>query len=189
MFLQFGNQLGNDLIMMCLESLQFGEPRYKKPFNRRGGDGDFSQLVFKGNLGHVDDRRLTVHGVFLIGQQLRQGPEGVLLVHVHEQQGGDLTHPLTVAHLLDTAGQETRRRVRATATCPRPVFVVGFQLKTVPEHLLCCRLSTQTGRGTETAACRDDSGSTTPKTSACSSQTTRLNLVPQMFRLLHVVLF
>lgn len=44
--------------------------------------------------------QLTVHGVPIVGQQLRQRPEGVFLVHVHQQQGGDLTHALAVAHLL-----------------------------------------------------------------------------------------
>lgn len=43
---------------------------------------------------------LTVHGVLAVGEELRQSPEGVLLVQVHEQDGRDLTHPLAVAHLL-----------------------------------------------------------------------------------------
>lgn len=42
----------------------------------------------------------TMHGVLLPGQQLDQGPEGVLLVHVDEQQGGDLTHTLAVSDFL-----------------------------------------------------------------------------------------
>lgn len=50
-----------------------------------------------------------MHGVFLIGQQLCQGPEGVFLIHVHEQQGSDLTHALTVAHLLRATGQDERQ--------------------------------------------------------------------------------
>ena len=48
---------------------------------------------------------LTVHGVLVIGQQLRQGPEGILLVQEHEQQSSHLTHALTVAHFL---GSEVR---------------------------------------------------------------------------------
>lgn len=50
-------------------------------------------------------RRLTVHGVSLIGQQLRQGPEGVFLIHEHQQQGGDLTHPLAVTHFLQATAE------------------------------------------------------------------------------------
>lgn len=43
-----------------------------------------------------------MHGVVVVCEELGQGPEGVLLVQVHEQDGGDLTHPLAVAHLLGT---------------------------------------------------------------------------------------
>lgn len=46
--------------------------------------------------------------MFLIGQELRQGPKGVLFVHEHEQQGGDLTHPLAVTHLLQASGQKDK---------------------------------------------------------------------------------
>lgn len=46
--------------------------------------------------------RVTVHGVLLSGQEFDQSPEGVLFVHVDEQQSGDLTHALAVAHLLQT---------------------------------------------------------------------------------------
>lgn len=49
----------------------------------------------------------TVHGVSVAGQQPDQRPEGVLFVHVDEQQRRDLTHALTVAHLL----RHTRVRV------------------------------------------------------------------------------
>lgn len=42
----------------------------------------------------------TVHGVLAVGEELRQRPEGVLLIQVHEQDGGNLTHPLAIAHLL-----------------------------------------------------------------------------------------
>lgn len=44
--------------------------------------------------------RCTVHGVLAVGKELRQRPEGIFLVQVHEQDGGDLTHPLAIAHLL-----------------------------------------------------------------------------------------
>ncbi len=66
--------------------------------------------------------RLTVHAVFLIGQQLWHGPKGVFLIHVHQQQGGDLTHPLAVAHLL----QATEPNITAL---PRPA-----QLCHIPAH-------------------------------------------------------
>lgn len=45
-----------------------------------------------------------MHRMFLIGEKLRQGPECILLIHVHQQNGCNLTHALAVAHLL----QETR---------------------------------------------------------------------------------
>lgn len=53
--------------------------------------------------------RLTMHGMFLIGQQLWQGPEGVFFVHEHEEQGGDLTHPLAVAHLLQATDRQKNK--------------------------------------------------------------------------------
>lgn len=52
---------------------------------------------------HLEQRRrvrCTVHGVLAVGEELRQRPEGIFLVQVHEQDGGDLTHPLAIAHLL-----------------------------------------------------------------------------------------
>lgn len=51
-----------------------------------------------------------MHGVPLIGQQLRQRPEGVLLVHEHKQQGGDLTHPLAVTHLLQATAKHEEKQ-------------------------------------------------------------------------------
>lgn len=54
--------------------------------------------------------RLTVHSVPFVGQQLRQGPEGVFLIHVHQQQGSDLTHALAVAHLLQ-ATENTQTKI------------------------------------------------------------------------------
>ena len=48
----------------------------------------------------------TVHGVLGPREQFNQGPEGVLLVHVDQQQSRDLTHTLTVAHFL--LAQEVR---------------------------------------------------------------------------------
>ena len=48
----------------------------------------------------------TVHGVLGPWEQFDQGPEGVLLVHVDQQQRRDLTHTLTVAHFL--SAQEVR---------------------------------------------------------------------------------
>lgn len=42
----------------------------------------------------------TMHGVLAVGEELRQRPEGVFLIQVHQQDGGNLTHPLAVAHLL-----------------------------------------------------------------------------------------
>lgn len=50
-----------------------------------------------------------MHAVFLVGQQQRQRPEGVFLVHVHEQEGSDLTHALAVAHLLQSQGERDIR--------------------------------------------------------------------------------
>lgn len=42
----------------------------------------------------------TVHGVLAVGEELRQRPEGVFLIQVHQQDGSNLTHPLAIAHLL-----------------------------------------------------------------------------------------
>lgn len=42
--------------------------------------------------------------MFAVGEELRQSPEGILLIQVHEQDGSDLTHPLAVAHLLGVGG-------------------------------------------------------------------------------------
>lgn len=52
--------------------------------------------------------RCTVHGVLAVGEELRQRPEGILLVQVHEQDGGDLTHPLAIAHLLVKTPKKNR---------------------------------------------------------------------------------
>ena len=35
MFLQFGDEFGDNLIMMCLESLKFGEPGNKKSLKKK----------------------------------------------------------------------------------------------------------------------------------------------------------
>lgn len=45
-----------------------------------------------------------MHGVLAVGEELGQSPEGVFFVQVHEQNSGDLTHPLAVAHLLGEGG-------------------------------------------------------------------------------------
>lgn len=50
---------------------------------------------------------LTMHGMLAVGEELRQSPEGILLIQVHEQDGSDLTHTLAVTHLL---GEERRER-------------------------------------------------------------------------------
>ena len=50
----------------------------------------------------VASRCVTMHGVLLPRQQSDQRPEGVLFIHVDEQQSCDLTHALAVAHLLQT---------------------------------------------------------------------------------------
>lgn len=47
----------------------------------------------------------TVHGVFLSRQQFDQSPEGILFIHIDEQQSSDLTHALAVPHLLYTHTQ------------------------------------------------------------------------------------
>ena len=49
---------------------------------------------------------LTVHCVLGAREELDQGPEGVFLVHVHEEQGCDLTHPLAVPNFL-RKGEQT----------------------------------------------------------------------------------
>lgn len=49
-----------------------------------------------------------MHGVLAVGEELRQRPEGVFLVQVHEQDGGDLTHPLAIAHLLVKTPEKNR---------------------------------------------------------------------------------
>lgn len=77
--------------------MSFGKPGTKKPEEGSRPPGAEQQLLW--TLAGVK-RRLTVHGVLLSRQQFDQSPEGVLFVHVDEQQGRDLTHPLTVAHLL-----------------------------------------------------------------------------------------
>ena len=62
---------------------------------------------------------LTVHGVFGTWEQLDQGPEGIFLVHIHEEQGCDLAHPLTVSNLLkrnenrETGGFKIKLHVQA----------------------------------------------------------------------------
>ena len=38
--------------------------------------------------------------MFVIGQELGQGPEGILLIQEHQQDGSHLAHPLAVTHLL-----------------------------------------------------------------------------------------
>lgn len=94
--------------------ISFGKPGTKKPTGEdrtrrnvrifkptdeyRNSTGLFSQLVPL--LGCV-----TVHGVLLSRQQFDQSPEGILFVHVDEQQGCDLTHPLAVSNLLQTNSQ------------------------------------------------------------------------------------
>lgn len=45
-----------------------------------------------------------------VGKELGQSPEGVFLIQVHQQDGGDLTHPLAVAHLL--GGPQEKRQVQ-----------------------------------------------------------------------------
>lgn len=57
--------------MMSLETVQLGKSRDEEP----------------------------VHGMLVVGKELGQSPEGILLIQVHEQDGSDLTHPLAVAHL------------------------------------------------------------------------------------------
>lgn len=52
--------------------------------------------------------RCTVHCVLAVGEELRQCPEGIFLVQVHEQDGGDLTHPLAIAHLLVKTPEKKR---------------------------------------------------------------------------------
>lgn len=78
--------------------ISFGKPGTKNPEEETRGPGSEAaclDLLSFGALGC-----LTVHGVLLSRQQLDQSPEGVFFVHVDEQQGCDLTHSLTVAHLL-----------------------------------------------------------------------------------------
>lgn len=47
-----------------------------------------------------------MHGMLAVGEELGKGPEGILLIQVHEQDGSDLTHPLAVAHLLGEHGRK-----------------------------------------------------------------------------------
>lgn len=79
-----------------------------------------------------------MHGVLLARQQLDQSPEGVFFVHVDEQQGRDLAHPLTVAHLLQrqphSALGSTPSHPRWRAATHRVVDGVGRQ--DVEERLL-----------------------------------------------------
>lgn len=63
-----------------------------------------SKIPFNFQKKNLEQRRrvvrCTMHGVLAVGEELRQRPEGIFLVQVHKQDGGDLTHPLAVAHLL-----------------------------------------------------------------------------------------
>ena len=54
------------------------------------------RICFSDHLEHF----LTVHGIFVHDHELTESPEGVLLVvEVHEEEGGDLRHALAVADL------------------------------------------------------------------------------------------
>lgn len=53
-----------------------------------------------------------MHCMFLVGEKLRQGPECILLVHVHQQNSCDLTHALAVAHLLQETPPHTHNTTR-----------------------------------------------------------------------------
>lgn len=44
MLLQFGEEFGNNLIMMCLESVKFGESRYEKAFREKRERGQRSEV-------------------------------------------------------------------------------------------------------------------------------------------------
>lgn len=46
------------------------------------------------------DGSVTVHGMLRSRQKPNQSPEGILFIHVDQQQSCDLAHALTVAHLL-----------------------------------------------------------------------------------------
>lgn len=71
MLLKFGQKFVQNFLMMFLKSQEFRKTLDKK----------------------------TVHCVLGAREELDQGPEGVFLVHVHEEQGRDLTHPLAVPDL------------------------------------------------------------------------------------------
>lgn len=116
--------------------ISFGKPGTKKPEEGSRPPGGAEQRLLWTPAGAK--RGLTVHGVLVSRQQFDQSPEGVLLVHVDEQQGRDLTHPLTVAHLLQrqpglsattqTPGREQGRRTHRV--------VDGVGCEDVEERLL-----------------------------------------------------
>lgn len=60
---------------------------------------------------------VTVHGVLLPRQQFDESPEGVLFIHVDQQQSCDLTHALAVAHLLQTHINQLRGNNNGAILC------------------------------------------------------------------------
>ena len=95
--------------MVGLKALEFGEAGDEEPCGRTGGFSAFGPgILAPPPLIQLHCDWLTVHGVFLIGEQLGQGPECILLVHVHQQDGGDLAHPLAVTHFLWREGPGVR---------------------------------------------------------------------------------
>lgn len=103
--------------MVSLETLQLGESRDEEPWKVGTKKHIVTILAFDLEITWKDQTflsifrrkkleqkrrvvRCTVHGVLGVGEELRQRPEGIFLVQVHEQDGGDLTHALAVAHLL-----------------------------------------------------------------------------------------
>lgn len=94
--LQFGHHLFQNAVVVLLETDQLWEARDEEPCRRKQNPRLRSSSCEPAGL----KRGLTVHGVLLPRQQFDQSPEGIFFVHVDEQQGCDLTHSLTVAHLL-----------------------------------------------------------------------------------------
>lgn len=130
--LQLGQVLRQDAVVVLLEADQLGETGDEEPWRRQeetGGGQAERQLLgtcWGWGEGRVLLRGPTVHGVLVSRQQLDQSPEGVLLVHVDEQQRRDLTHALAVAHLLQqeqtqrSAPQPSAQRNSPCCTWSRP---------------------------------------------------------------------
>lgn len=127
-----------------------GNPGMKKPSGRRErereGETERSEVRVDEQTEGSSLWRLTVHALFLIGQQLWQGPEGVLLIHEHQEQRSDLTHALTVTDLLQRRRKENQTSTSVTrlywCSCRNAEMLVWLWGRNL---LLVCTVNTPSG--------------------------------------------